>query len=78
MKQNIFLSSGRTIGHRPYHNGATEAFIVEGGEMTDQEWIEYNRTIEARNDPENMEKALALFRVRALEIGRQVHQQFKR
>jgi len=76
MKKNILLSTGRTIAHRPYHNGATEAFVLEGGEMTNQEWTEYNLTIDARNDPENMEKALALFRVRALEIGRKVHQQF--
>lgn len=46
MKQDIKLSTGRTVSHRPYlsngqPNGATEAFIVSGGEMTDEEWQEY-------------------------------------
>ena len=46
MRQNITLSSGRTIGHKPYlingiPNGATEAYVIDGGEMTDEEWIEY-------------------------------------
>jgi hypothetical protein len=46
MRENIILSSGRTIGHRPYlinniPNGATEAFVIDGGEMTNAEWVEY-------------------------------------
>jgi hypothetical protein len=50
MKQNIILSTGRTIGHRLYlvngqPNGATEAFVIGGGEMTNEEWIEYCQII---------------------------------
>ena len=50
MRKNITLSSGRTIGHRAYlingvPNGATEAFVIEGGEMTNDEWIEYCKII---------------------------------
>ena len=46
MQNNITLSTGRTIGHRPYlingiPNGATEAFVIEGGEMSNAEWVEY-------------------------------------
>ena len=50
MRKNITLSSGRTIGHRAYlingvPNGATEAFVIEGGEMTNDEWSEYCKII---------------------------------
>ena len=46
MRKNITLSTGRTIGHKPYlsngqPNGATEAYVLGGGEMTDDEWTEY-------------------------------------
>lgn len=46
MRKDIILSTGRVIGHRPYlsngePNGATEAFVIDGGEMTNQEWTEY-------------------------------------
>ena len=46
MRKNITLSTGRTIGHRPYlingaPNGATEAFVLEGGTMTNAEGVEY-------------------------------------
>ena len=50
MRENIILSTGRTIGHRPYlingiPNGATEAFVIDGGEMTNAEWVEYCQII---------------------------------
>lgn len=46
MRKDIKLSTGRVVSHRPYlsngqPNGATEAFIVGGGEMTNDEWTEY-------------------------------------
>lgn len=46
MKPNITLSSGRVIGHKPYlsnglPNGATEAYVIGGGNMTNDEWHEY-------------------------------------
>lgn len=41
MKQNITLSNGRVVTHRPYHNGATEAFMLDGGNMSNSEWLEY-------------------------------------
>ena len=41
MKQNVTLSNGRIVTHRPYHNGATEAFMLDGGNMSNSEWLEY-------------------------------------
>ena len=46
MKPDIKLSTGRIVSHRPYlsngePNGAIEAFIVGGHEMTNEEWLEY-------------------------------------
>lgn len=46
MKQDIKLSNGRIVSHRPYlsaniPNGATEAFMQDGGNMSDSEWVEY-------------------------------------
>ena len=45
-KPNIQLSTGRVVAHRPYlsngqPNGATEAYLTDGTEMTDDEWTEY-------------------------------------
>jgi hypothetical protein len=47
MRGNIALSSGRTIEHSPMPNGATEANVVGGREMSDEEWGEYCRAIKA-------------------------------
>jgi len=57
MRKNITLSTGRTIGHRPYlvngePNGATEAFVIGGGEMTNQEWSEYCKIIHEVKTPQ--------------------------
>jgi hypothetical protein len=57
MRQNITLSTGRTIGHKPYlsngkPNGAIEAYVIEGGEMTNAEWIEYCKIIHDVKNPE--------------------------
>ena len=59
MRKNITLSTGRTIGHKPYlsngkPNGATEAFVIGGGEMSNAEWVEYCKII---HDPKNPEFA---------------------
>lgn len=48
MKQDITLSTGRIVSHRPYlsagePNGATEAYMLDGGEMSNAEWAEYMR-----------------------------------
>ena len=50
MRKNITLSTGRTIGHRPYlvngePNGAIEAFVIGGDQMTNAEWSEYCKII---------------------------------
>lgn len=55
MRKNIILSTGRLIGHRPYlsngePNGATEAFVIGGGEMTNEEWQEYCLVIGLKNE----------------------------
>lgn len=57
MRKNITLSTGRTIGHKPYlsngkPNGAIEAYVIEGGEMTNAEWIEYCKIIHDVKNPE--------------------------
>ena len=57
MRKNIILSTGRTIGHKPYlsngkPNGAIEAYVIEGGEMTNAEWIEYCKIIHNVKNPE--------------------------
>lgn len=57
MRKNITLSTGRTIGHRPYlinsqPNGATEAFVIGGGYMTNDEWSEYCKIIHEVKTPE--------------------------
>jgi len=57
MRKNITLSTGRTIGHRAYlvngvPNGATEAFVIGGGEMTNQEWSEYCKIIHEVKTPQ--------------------------
>lgn len=41
MKPNITLSTGRVVYHRPYKNGATEAYLLNDETMTDDEWQEY-------------------------------------
>lgn len=41
MKFPITLSTGRTVFHRPYHNGATEAYLLNDDTMTEAEWQEY-------------------------------------
>jgi hypothetical protein len=48
MKRNITLSNGRIVTHKPYliagkPNGATEAYMLDGGDMTDAEWTEYTK-----------------------------------
>jgi hypothetical protein len=57
MRKNITLSTGRTIGHKPYlssgvPNGATEAYVIEGGEMTNAEWVEYCKIIHDVKNPQ--------------------------
>jgi len=53
-KPDILLSTGRTVSHRPYlsngkPNGATEAYIVGGDEMTNEEWAEYCKITMPKN-----------------------------
>ena len=57
MRENIILSTGRTIGHKAYlsngvPNGATEAYVIEGGEMTNAEWVEYCKIIHDVKTPQ--------------------------
>jgi hypothetical protein len=45
MKPSITLSNGRIVAHRDYlltgQPYATEAYMLDGGHMTDFEWSEY-------------------------------------
>ena len=68
MKSNITLSTGRVIGHRPYlsnnePNGATEAYVIGGGNMTDSEWREYCLFIRFRTGEKVKTKPTALTRL---------------
>ena len=56
MRKDIELSTGRIVSHQPYlsngePNGATEAFIVGGHEMTNEEWLEYVSIIHSEKKP---------------------------
>jgi len=46
MRPDVTLSNGRIVSHKPYlsagkPNGATEAYMQDGGNMSDEEWKEY-------------------------------------
>jgi hypothetical protein len=41
------LSTGRVVLNRGMRNGATEAYIADGSEMTHAEWEEYTAFIRA-------------------------------
>ena len=50
---DVALANGRIVAHKPYlsggkPNGATEAYMVDGGNMTDEEWQEYCTLIHSR------------------------------
>jgi len=42
---DVALSTGTVIKHRRMPNGAQEAFIERGGEMSSAEWEEYCETV---------------------------------
>jgi hypothetical protein len=55
MRKDVTLSTGRIVSHRPYlfngePDGATEAFILGGHEMTNEEWLEYVSIIHGLKD----------------------------
>ena len=46
MRPDVTLSNGRIVSHKPYlsagkPNGATEAYMQDGGNMSNEEWKEY-------------------------------------
>lgn len=41
MQQDVKLNNGRVVSHRPMKNEAHEAFMADGGEMSEKEWEEY-------------------------------------
>lgn len=50
-KEDVSLSTGRVVTHRPTTNGASEAIILgdESAPMTDAEWDEYCEVVKARS-----------------------------
>lgn len=44
-RPRVLLSTGKVIVHHPFPNGAHEACVLGGGEMTDSEWIEYANVV---------------------------------
>lgn len=49
----ITLSTGAIVLHKPYGNGATEAYLENGRNMTDAEWIEYCKILHAETASAN-------------------------
>jgi hypothetical protein len=50
VRENILLSSGRTIGHELHKNGYQVATPLTGNqEMTNEEWIEYCQIVHQTN-----------------------------
>ena len=50
---DVILANGRIVAHKPYisggkPNGATEAYMLDGGNMTNDEWSEYCSLIHSR------------------------------
>ena len=41
MNKDIKLSNGRIVSHKLIKDNAQEAFMADGGEMSDREWEEY-------------------------------------
>ncbi|MBK6616375.1 hypothetical protein [Ottowia sp.] len=41
LPNNVTLASGRVVTHRRGENGAAEAFMEDGGSMSNGEWSEY-------------------------------------
>jgi hypothetical protein len=45
---NVILKNCRVVSQKLMDNGATEAFMVDGGPMSDAEWEEYCAAIRKR------------------------------
>jgi hypothetical protein len=39
--EDIALENGRVVKHKPWGDGATEAYMDDGGAMSESEWGEY-------------------------------------
>jgi hypothetical protein len=42
------LSTGNVVAERPLENGATEAYLLGGDNMTEREWEEYCGKLRSR------------------------------
>lgn len=55
MRSNVTLKNGRIVAHKPMPNGANEAFMLDNGEMSNDEWLEYvsiiNHKTETKKKP---------------------------
>jgi hypothetical protein len=56
LRPNITLSNGRVVAHRAYlsngePNGATEAYMLDNGNMSNAEWVEYCSIINPPSKP---------------------------
>jgi hypothetical protein len=56
MRKDVTLSNGRIVTHKAMDNGATEALMLDGGEMSDSEWNEYAQTINKLDTPPKAKK----------------------
>ena len=51
MRSNITLKNGRIVTHKPLPNGATEAYMLDNGAMSNDEWLEYVSIINPKTEP---------------------------
>jgi len=51
LRDPLTLASGRVVLHLPLTNGAHEAVMQDGGDMSESEWDEYCQAMRVRNAP---------------------------
>jgi hypothetical protein len=50
MRSNITLNNGRIVTHKHMPNGATEAYMLDNGAMSNEEWSEYVSIINPKTE----------------------------
>lgn len=50
MRSNITLNNGRIVAHKTMPNGATEAYMLDNGLMSNDEWLEYVSIINPKTE----------------------------
>jgi hypothetical protein len=50
MRSNVTLNNGRIVTHKPMPNGSTEAYMLDNGMMSNDEWLEYVSIINPKTE----------------------------